>query len=52
MNEEIIRPSDDPSAVAAPNELEVVIEMPRGSFLKRGSDGHVDCGSPCPCPFN
>ena len=52
MNEEIIRPSDDPSAVAAPIELEVVIEIPRGSFLKRGSDGQVDFVSPFPCPFN
>src|SRR5471032_2319808 len=33
-------------------ELEVVIEVPRGSFLKRGSDGHVDFISPLPCPFN
>jgi len=33
-------------------ELEVVIEIPRGSFLKRGSTGHVDFISPLPCPFN
>src|SRR5207253_7405720 len=33
-------------------ELEVVIEVPRGSFLKRGSTGHVDFVSPLPCPFN
>ena len=33
-------------------ELEVVIEVPRGSFLKRGSTGHVDFISPFPCPFN
>jgi inorganic pyrophosphatase len=33
-------------------ELEVVIEIPRGSFLKRGSGGHVDFVSPLPCPFN
>ena len=36
---------------AAP-EVEVVIEVPRGSFLKRGSTGHVDFVSPLPCPFN
>jgi len=36
---------------AAP-EVEVVIEIPRGSFLKRGSTGHVDFISPLPCPFN
>jgi inorganic pyrophosphatase len=33
-------------------ELEVVIEVPRGSFLKRGSTGRVDFVSPLPCPFN
>jgi inorganic pyrophosphatase len=33
-------------------EVEVVIEIPRGSFLKRGSTGHVDFVSPLPCPFN
>jgi inorganic pyrophosphatase len=35
-----------------PPQLEVVIEIPRGSFLKRGSTGHVDFISPLPCPFN
>lgn len=33
-------------------ELEVVIEIPRGSFVKRGSTGRVDFVSPLPCPFN
>lgn len=33
-------------------EVEVVVEVPRGSFLKRGSTGHVDFVSPLPCPFN
>ena len=33
-------------------ELEVTIEVPRGSFLKRGSTGQVDFVSPLPCPFN
>jgi inorganic pyrophosphatase len=32
--------------------LEVVIEIPRGSFLKRASSGKVDFISPFPCPFN
>ena len=36
---------------AAP-EVDVVIEVPRGSFLKRGSTGHIDFVSPLPCPFN
>jgi inorganic pyrophosphatase len=33
-------------------EVDVVIEVPRGSFLKRGSTGQVDFISPLPCPFN
>ena len=33
-------------------QLEVVIEIPRGSFLKRGSTGKLDFFSPFPCPFN
>jgi inorganic pyrophosphatase len=32
--------------------LEVVIEVPRGCFLKRGSTGQLDFISPFPCPFN
>lgn len=35
-----------------PPEVEVVIEVPRGSFLKRGSTGHIDFVAPLPCPFN
>jgi inorganic pyrophosphatase len=35
-----------------PIEVEVVIEVPRGSFLKRGSTGTIDFVSPLPCPFN
>ncbi len=35
-----------------PPELEVVIEIPRGSFLKRGSTGRIDFVSPLPCPYN
>ena len=36
---------------AAP-EVEVVIEIPRWSFLKWGSGGRLDFISPVPCPFN
>lgn len=43
--------SADGSLPLAP-ELEVVIEVPRGGFLKRGSTGRVDFVSPLPCPFN
>jgi len=40
------------SPPAEPVEVEVVIEVPRGSFLKRGSSGRIDFVSPLPCPFN
>lgn len=30
----------------------MLVEIPRGSFLKRGSQGTVDFVSPLPCPFN
>lgn len=43
---------DIDGADSVPPEIEVVIEIPRGSFLKRGSTGHVDFVSPLPCPFN
>jgi inorganic pyrophosphatase len=35
-----------------PPSVEVVIEIPRGSFLKRGTTGHIDFVSPLPCPYN
>ena len=35
-----------------PPLVEVIIEIPRFSFLKRGSTGHLDFVSPIPCPFN
>ena len=38
--------------MSPPFELDVVIEVPRGSFVKRGSTGHIDFVSPLPCPFN
>jgi len=44
-NPRVGRPSLGPA-------LEVVIEVPRGSFVKRGSSGSVDFISPLPCPFN
>ncbi len=37
---------------AASTVIEVVIEIPKWSFLKRGSSGKVDFVSPFPCPFN
>ena len=32
--------------------VDVIIEVPRGSFLKRDSNGKLDFISPLPCPFN
>ena len=46
------RPPQESDDATAPPEVEVVIEIPRGSFLKRGSTGHIDFISPLPCPFN
>ena len=43
-------PANDASSESP--EVEVVIEVPRGSFLKRGSSGSIDFVSPLPCPFN
>ena len=34
------------------HRFEVVIEIPRGSFLKRGTEGGLDFISPLPCPYN
>jgi inorganic pyrophosphatase len=45
-------PSPTSDDLSEPPELDVVIEVPRGSFLKRGSMGHIDFVSPFPCPFN
>ena len=39
-------------APGPPMQLEVIIEIPRWSFLKRGSSGKLDFVSPLPCPFN
>lgn len=43
-------PLDD--AGVEPPRLQVVVEVPRWSFLKRGSTGRLDFVSPFPCPFN
>jgi inorganic pyrophosphatase len=31
---------------------EVLVELPRGSVIKRRSDGRIDFLSPLPCPYN
>lgn len=47
------RPQTGPEGIPRePPVLEVVIEIPSGSFLKRGSTGQLDFVSPFPCPFN
>jgi inorganic pyrophosphatase len=38
--------------VELPEELDVVIEVPLGGFIKRRDDGTIDFVSPVPCPFN
>ena len=45
-------PAPTGNALSEPPEVDVVIEVPRGSFLKRGSSGSIDFVSPLPCPFN
>jgi inorganic pyrophosphatase len=52
VNDKDSERSPAPDELPDPPEVEVVIEVPRGSFLKRGSTGHVDFISPLPCPFN
>jgi inorganic pyrophosphatase len=40
-------------SIAPPSTLiEVVIESPRFSHIKRKANGHIDFISPLPCPFN
>jgi inorganic pyrophosphatase len=47
-----MRPFSFRDGAKKPIELDVVVEIPRGSFLKRGSTGEIDFISPLPCPFN
>ncbi len=44
--------SEIPESVATLPCFDVTIEIPRGSFLKRGTTGNIDFVSPFPCPFN
>ena len=41
-----------PTNPPLPATVEVVIEVPRGSFVKRDAHGHIDLLSPVPAPFN
>lgn len=48
-----VKDNNNPHRVwSEPPVIEIVIEVPRGSLLKRGSTGQVDFISPLPCPFN
>lgn len=46
------RPSLAQDPTFQPPVVEVVVEIPRGSFIKRGSTAHIDFISPLPCPYN
>jgi len=37
---------------SSPIPIDVTIEVPRFSFIKRGSSGSIDFISPLPCPYN
>lgn len=52
MKDENCHPDPIHEAAEQLPEVEVVIEVPRGCFLKRGSTGQIDFISPLPCPFN
>ncbi len=41
-----------PDAWEPAGPVRVWIEVPRGSLVKRGSEGQVEFISPVPCPFN
>ena len=34
------------------DEVDVIVDVARGSFVKRDDEGQVDFISPIPCPFN
>ena len=52
MQEETQGHSEPCQGPAGPTQIEVVIEIPKWSFLKRSSSGEVDFVSLFPCPFN
>jgi inorganic pyrophosphatase len=52
MNGPDVVPECAVAGSSEPPEVEIVIEVPRGSFLKRGLSGSIDFVSPLPCPFN
>ena len=52
MNDANCRPYAAAETVPEPPEVEVIIETPRGSFLKRGATGDIDFSSLLPRPFS
>ena len=52
MKDTQLGPANTPKSAPEPLEVDVVIEIPRGGFLKRGSSGQIDFISPLPCPYN
>jgi len=52
MHDPRFRSTPIDESCSEPLDVEVVIEVPRGSCLKRGSSGSIDFVSPLPCPFN
>lgn len=52
MQADIANPGFSKDHIGTAPEVQVVIEVPRGSFLKRGIDGKVYFVSPLPCPYN
>ena len=51
MKDPHFAPAPAGNASSEPPEVEVVIEVPRGSFLELGSSGSIDFVAPLPCPF-
>jgi len=41
-----------PTMVQPPERVDVIIDTPRFSLLKRRDDGSIEFVSPLPCPFN
>ncbi len=46
------QPHTPTDAQRTPPQFQVRIEISRGSFVKRGTNGQLDFFSPLPCPFN
>jgi inorganic pyrophosphatase len=45
-------PNLPPEPAPPPPEVDVVVEVPRGGFVKRGWQDRIDFVSPLPCPYN